>query len=201
MCNDFFTWIMAEETFCKQIISLYGVLNTFQRKAWRNFRIRIQSTKFSIWINPRSEWFGMKILFSSIWTWIDLDWKICPDPFQFNRIEVSDWTGMSRIDLWPFFIEQDSKRFSDCLGMFRKKILEWLGFARIESFPKLSSGISLSLSYREYLLNFLLSFRLIRIQNLFQVYSDSFGLNTQIELDWVGLISNRFALNEIQNVF
>ena len=62
----------------------------------------------SIGMNPRSEWFRLKIRFGSVRTRIDLNWK-----FSFGLVRIkSDW-------FLPFFVKRDTKCFSDWFGMIR----------------------------------------------------------------------------------
>ena len=77
-------------------------------------------TKFSIQINPNEFERGM--------IRIDSDWKF--------GLDQSD-LGLDRINVWPFFIKRDTKRFSYWFGMIRtgtdtdiemnRTISDWLG--------------------------------------------------------------------------
>ena len=98
--------------------------------------LRLILIENSVWINPSSDWFGL--------IWIE---NFISDSFWFNRIDVTELIGLSRIDFWPFFIKQDTKRFSDWFGMIRicsnsdigmnRNSSDWLG---INFNPILSPG-------------------------------------------------------------
>ena len=104
-------------------------LNPINSETWIRMNPNQSETKFSIRINPNYPDLGF--------IRIDSDWK---NP-------SSDWFGLSRIDFWPFFIKQDTKRFSDWFGMIRigsdtnirmnRNIPDWLG---MDINPILSPG-------------------------------------------------------------
>ena len=58
-------------------------------------------------MNPRSEWFGLKIRFGSIRVQIDFDSSGLKNGFVFIRIDVLDWIGINWIDFELSSIERD----------------------------------------------------------------------------------------------
>ena len=104
-------------------------------------------TKFLIRMNPRSEWFGLIQIESSVWINPSSDWKLgC----GLVRIHSDYWLGLNRIRsdrFFTVFIKRDSKCFSDWFGMIRigsdtgigmnQNSCDWL---RMNSYPILSPG-------------------------------------------------------------
>ena len=52
----------------------------------------------SIWMNPGSGWFGLKLRLSS-------------NSFELMPWNNSKWIGLSRVDFWRFFIKRGTKHF------------------------------------------------------------------------------------------
>ena len=91
---------------------------------------------------------------------IHSDWKFTSDSFRFMWIKVSDWIGLSGINLQAFFNKRDSKRFSDWFGLIRidfytdigmiRNSSDWLG---LNSYPKLSPGFGISFVEKRWKIN------------------------------------------------
>ena len=73
----------------------------------------------SIRINPSSDWSklnGLILIEYSVWINPSWDWKLDCGLF---RINSDSCFGFNRINFLPFFIKQDTKRFSDWFGIIR----------------------------------------------------------------------------------
>ena len=88
-----------------------ALIRTNPKPSFQSRSIRIFIRNQSEWIQGRnySDWFWLKIRIENL----------VSDCFWLMRIVVSELIGSSRIDFLPFFIKQDTKRFSDWFGIIR----------------------------------------------------------------------------------
>ena len=111
-----------------------------------------------------------------------MDWKL---GFGFIWIDVSELTGLSRIHFWPFFIKQNTKRFSNWFGM-AWNISDSLRMYMNQVFSPNQSNlksIQTEFSIRINPNNSNLRFIQIDSDWKFDLYQSELGLN-RINLDW-----------------
>ena len=148
---------------------------------WIRFNV-IHSTSIKASIRIHSE-LGLQFQFGSIRVRIPLDRKLGFDTYRLISWIEAEWSGLSWIDFWLFFIRRDTKHF---LSRLTKNGQKWIRFNPIHS-----TSIKASIRIHPEL-GFKLQFGLIWVKNHldWKLGLDSFGF--RYETFYVSFDKNRY---------
>ena len=118
---------------------------------------------------------------------IDSDWKFSFDLSELGLVRIhSNWClGLSRIDFWPFFIKQDTKRFSDWFGM------TWNG-SETDSWMCRNSSDSVGMNFNPILWPGYCTWYMCRIHKMLILYFLIFNSSNILQMQTYVLWKNIF---------